>query len=229
MFTIGQLNQERESLITQIVTTPGLLRPGITLFDNSIYLPIQPLFIENLYGEPIVFHSITSYASIVADLYQTDVVAGAETAGVPLAAAVAIKGGIPFCYVRKDGYAGHVDDEPAIRGADVVGKRVIILDDATWTGKSIRSFVSSVEQAGGEVVCVFSVVDMRELAPDSWSATDWDIPFEYCATYYEILDSAVHNGVLTNHQNRLIRSFITESWTPGNEKWLELDSIKIGQ
>src|SRR6202042_1936037 len=93
-----------------------------------------------------------------------DVVVGAETAGVPLAASVSLAAGLPFAFVRKPGYRGHEIDEPPVRGADVAGRRVLLVDDAISTGTSVERFTASLAGVGAKVVGVFVLVDMRDVA-----------------------------------------------------------------
>ncbi len=52
-----------------------------------------------------------------------EIVVGAETAGVRLAAAISLSAELPFAFVGKPGYRGHEIDEPPVRGADVAGRR----------------------------------------------------------------------------------------------------------
>src|SRR6202042_861368 len=93
-----------------------------------------------------------------------DVVVGAETAGVPLAASISLAAESPFAFVRKPGYRGHEIDEPPVRGADVKGRRVLLVDDAISSGASVERFTASLASVGAEVVGVFVLVDMREVA-----------------------------------------------------------------
>src|SRR6201999_1991253 len=113
-----------------------------------------------------------------------DVVVGAETAGVPLAAAISLAGGLPFAFVRKTGYRGHEKDEPPVRGADVAGRRVLLVDDAVSSGTAVERFTASLRGQGAEVAGVFVLVDMREIA-----ATVTDVaatlPTESVSTYLE--------------------------------------------
>ena len=72
--------------------------------------------------------------------------------------------GLPFAFVRKPGYRGHEVDEPPVRGADVAGRRVLFVDDAVASGSSVERFTASLVGQGAEVIGVFVLVDMREVA-----------------------------------------------------------------
>ena len=115
-----------------------------------------------------------------------DVVVGAETAGVPLAASVSLAAGLPFAFVRKPGYRGHEIDEPPVRGADVAGRRVLLVDDAVSSGTAVERFTAALVGEGAEVVGVFVLVDMREVA-DSVTSVAAALPTESVSTYLQVL------------------------------------------
>ena len=115
-------------------------------------------------------------------------VVGAETAGVPLAASVALAGGLPFAFVRKPGYRGHEIDEPRIRGAQVAGRRVLLVDDAVSSGAAVEGFTAALRNEGAEVVGVFVLVDMREVA-ETVTSVAAVLPTESVSTYLQVLTS----------------------------------------
>jgi hypothetical protein len=108
---------------------------------------------------------------------------------VPLAASISLAGGLPFAFVRKPGYRGHEIDEPPVRGADVAGRRVLLVDDAISSGRSVERFTASLASAGAEVVGVFVVVDMRAVA-GTVSPVAAALPTESVSAYLQVLDLA---------------------------------------
>ena len=48
--------------------------------------------------------------------------------------------------------------------ADVEGRRVLLVDDAVASGTAVERFAAALSGAGAEVVGVFVLVDMREVA-----------------------------------------------------------------
>lgn len=216
----------REDLVNAIASVKGMFVPGITEFDGEIYLPFKPIFLENIYAEKEVWEAVAEHACKFAKSVGAEIVAGAESAGVPLAASMALSQGFGFSYVRKRGYLGHVNDEPGTRGADVDGRRVVIIEDAIWTGKSIRGFEENVRRHGGDVVGYYSIIDMRELAPSNWSGDKRR--FGYAGTYFELLDAALRVGVFSPRIRQLVGNFIEKSWTPEHPDWVELDSAEFG-
>src|SRR6185312_6135460 len=105
-----------QALAARMATAPGLVRAGAASWDGS-RTPIHPLSLESAYADPTLLRDLGARGARFARELGADVVVGAETAGVPLAAAVSLAGGLPFAFVRKPGYRGHELDEPPVRGA----------------------------------------------------------------------------------------------------------------
>ncbi len=86
-----------------------------------------------------------------------DILAGTATAGIPWAAFIAEKLNKPMSYIRskkKEHGAGN-----QIEGADLEGKKVIVIEDLISTGGSSIKAVEAAREAGAtevEVVAIFS-------------------------------------------------------------------------
>ena len=83
-----------------------------------------------------------------------DAVAGGETAGIPFAAWIAERLGLPMLYVRKKpkGFGRNARIEGDLKD----GARVLLVEDLTTDGGSKVSFVEAIRDAGGE--CAHTVV-----------------------------------------------------------------------
>ena len=152
-----------QSLVARLATAPGLVRAGASRWDDG-RTPIHPLSMESAYADPELLRDLGARGARFARELGVDVIVGAETAGVPLAASLAMASGLPFAFVRKPGYVGHEPDEPPVRGAEVAGRRVLLVDDAISSGSSVERFAASLASVGAEVVGVFVLVDMSEVA-----------------------------------------------------------------
>ena len=206
-----------KSLATRLAIAPGLVRPGASRWDDG-RTPIHPLSMENAYADPALLSDLGARGARFARDLGVDVIVGAETAGVPLAAAVSLAGGVPFAFVRKPGYRGHETDEPPVRGADVAGKRVLLVDDAVSSGRAVERFTASLAGVGAEVVGVFVLVDMREVA-DSVSSVAAALPTESVSTYLQVLADAAANGVLDHVVHQLSVDAIVNRWTDDDARW----------
>jgi orotate phosphoribosyltransferase len=205
------------SLATRLATAPGLVRPGVSRWDDD-RTPVHPLSMESAYADPELLRDLGARGARFARELGVDVVVGAETAGVPLAAAVSLAGGLPFAFVRKPGYRGHEIDEPPVRGAEVAGRRVLLVDDAVSSGTAVERFTAALVGAGAEVVGVFVLVDMREVA-DTVTSVAAALPTESVSTYLEILDIATANGLLEPNVHELTVDAIVNRWTDDDPRW----------
>jgi orotate phosphoribosyltransferase len=206
-----------DALATRLATASGLVRAGASRWDGG-RTPVHPLSLENAYADPELLRDLGARGAAFARDLDVDVVVGAETAGVPLAAAVALAGGLPFAFVRKPGYRGHEPDEPPVRGAEVAGLRVLLVDDAVASGTAVERFTAALMGAGAEVVGVFVLVDMREVA-DTVTELAAALPTESVSTYLEVLDLAMVNGLLDPDVHALSVDAIVNRWSEGDPRW----------
>jgi len=206
-----------QALAARMATAPGLVRTGAASWDGS-RTPIHPLSLESAYADPALLRDLGARGARFARELGADVVVGAETAGVPLAAAVSLAGGLPFAFVRKPGYRGHELDEPPVRGADVAGRRVLLVDDAIASGSSVERFVGALAGAGAEVVGVFVLVDMRDVA-DTVSPVAAALAIESVSTYLHVLDLAVADGLLDPAVHDLSVDALINHWADDDPRW----------
>src|ERR1700741_212771 len=88
-----------------------------------------------------------------AGFEQFDAVAGGETAGIPFAAWMADKLGLPMLYVRKK--AKGFGRNAQIEGHLTPGQRVLLVEDLTTDGRSKVNFCLALREAGAVVEHVF--------------------------------------------------------------------------
>jgi orotate phosphoribosyltransferase len=205
------------ALAARLATAPGLVRAGASSWDGG-RTPIHPLSMESAYADPMLLADLGARGARFARSLGVDVVVGAETAGVPLAASVALAAGLPFAYVRKPGYRGHEIDEPPVRGADVAGRRVLLVDDAVSSGTAVERFTAALAGAGAEVAGVFVLVDMREVA-DTVTSVAAALPTESVSTYLDVLALATANGVLDPAVHKLSVEAILNKWVEDDPRW----------
>jgi orotate phosphoribosyltransferase len=206
-----------DALATRVATAPGLVRPGAGRFDDG-RTPIMPLSMESAYADPELLADLGARGARFARDLGVDVVVGAETAGVPLAASVALEAGLPFAFVRKPGYRGHEPDEPPVRGAEVAGRRVLLVDDAIASGTAVERFSAALARAGAEVAGVFVLVDMRDVAI-TVSPVAAALPTESVTTYLRVLTLATANGLLDAGVRELSVDALVNRWTEDDPRW----------
>jgi phosphoribosyl transferase-like protein len=127
-------------------------------------------------------------------------------------------------FVRKPGYRGHEVDEPPVRGADVRGRRVLLVDDAVSSGASLERFAGELADEGAELAGAFVLVDMRDVA-------EAVIPFacavatESVSTYLHVLDLAADHGILAPVVHELSVSAIVDRWAEDDPRWEALIAV----
>jgi orotate phosphoribosyltransferase len=137
---------------------------------------------------------------------------------VPLAASLALSAELPFAFVRKPGYRGHEIDEPPVRGADVAGHRVLLVDDAISSGTSVERFAASLATVGAEVVGVFVLVDMRDVA-DTVSPVAAALRTDAVSTYLQVLELAAASGLLDPTLHKLTVDAMVNRWSDDDPRW----------
>jgi orotate phosphoribosyltransferase len=215
-----------DQLAARVAIAPGLVRPGASCWDHA-RTPIHALSMESAYADSRLLRDLGTRGGRFARDTGVEVVVGAETAGVPLAASMSLSAELPFAFVRKPGYRGHEIDEPPVRGAQVAGRRVMLVDDAIASGTSVERFAASLAGAGAEVAGVFVLVDMRDVA-DAVSPAAAALPTDAVTTYLQVLDLATANGLLDPALHELVVDAMVNRWTDDDPRWDRLPATANG-
>ncbi|HKH95723.1 MAG TPA: orotate phosphoribosyltransferase [Beijerinckiaceae bacterium] len=133
-------------------------------------------------------------ATIVRDVgYESiDIVAGGETAGIPFAAWIADKLGLPMQYIRKKpkGFGRNAQ----IEGEVVAGARTLLVEDLATDGRSKVNFCQALRQAGASVDHCF-VLFFYDIFPKSQEIfSELNITLHHLATWWDILAAAKASG-----------------------------------
>ena len=109
---------------------------------------------------PDLLKMMTSEMVNLLENQQFDVIACVELGGVPLAVSLSLKTGKRLLIFRKKKKDYGLGGDRV--GFIEKGERAVVVEDVTTTGGSALSAVERVRDAGGEVVCVLTVVDRKE-------------------------------------------------------------------
>ena len=121
-----------------------------------------------------------------------DVIAGGETAGIPFAAWIADRLGLPMQYIRKKPKGFGRDAQ--IEGVLAEGARTLLVEDLTTDGKSKVNFVNALRTAGAVVDHAF-VVFHYGIFPQSLATMDQlGVRLHALATWWDVLDAARRHG-----------------------------------
>jgi len=143
-----------------------------------------------------------------AGFEQFDVVAGGETAGIPYAAWIADRMGLPMQYVRKKpkGFGRNAQIEGDIRA----GARTLLVEDLTTDGGSKINFVRALRDAGAVVEHVF-VNFYYDIYPESKKIlSDLNVRLHYLATWWDVLAVVKKGGYLQAAQIAEVEKFLRE-------------------
>lgn len=152
----------------------------------------SPVYIDcrKLISYPRIRAAIMDFAASVVfrqvGFEQFDAVVGGETAGIPFAAWLSDRMGLPMNYVRKKPKGFGRDAQ--IEGAPVDGRRVLLVEDLTTDGGSKIKFAEALRTAGASVTDTFAVFyyDIFPDAPDRLKVAGMRL--HYLATWWDVLN-----------------------------------------
>jgi orotate phosphoribosyltransferase len=86
----------------------------------------------------------------------TQVLAGLELGGVPIATAMSLASGLPTVFVRKAPKS--YGTRRAVEGGDVVGRRAVIVEDVITTGGAVADAAGLLRAEGAELIAVVCAI-----------------------------------------------------------------------
>jgi orotate phosphoribosyltransferase len=87
----------------------------------------------------------------------TEVLAGLELGGVPVATALSLATGLPAAFVRKEAKA--YGTAKLAEGASLEGRRVLIVEDVVTTGGQVVLSARDLRERGAELLAALCVID----------------------------------------------------------------------
>ncbi|OGA57195.1 MAG: orotate phosphoribosyltransferase [Betaproteobacteria bacterium RIFCSPLOWO2_12_FULL_67_28] len=141
-----------------------------------------------------------------AGFEQFDVVAGGETAGIPYAAWIADRLGLPMQYVRKKpkGFGRNAQIEGDVRE----GARTLLVEDLTTDGRSKINFCQALRDAGAVVEHVY-VNFYYDIFPESKTILgDLGVRLHYLATWWDVLALVKKTSYLPSVQTAEVEKFL---------------------
>ena len=100
-------------------------------------------------------------ATAMAELVppETEVLAGLELGGVPIATALSRETGLPAAFVRKQ--AKEYGTRRLAEGAEVSGRRVVVVEDVVTSGGQVVASAGDLRDHGARVDTVLCVIDRQ--------------------------------------------------------------------
>ncbi|SDE76189.1 orotate phosphoribosyltransferase [Fontibacillus panacisegetis] len=155
-----------------------------------------------------------SFATVIRESYpDTEVIAGTATAGIPHAAFVAQKLGLPMAYIR-DKAKGH-GKENQIEGLIKAGQKVIVIEDLISTGGSSIKAAQAVREAGADPQAVLAIFSYQlDKAVNAFAEAG--VPLQTLSNYSALIDVAVERGVIKSEDLELLKSWREDPSAFGN-------------
>ncbi|MHC0552708.1 orotate phosphoribosyltransferase [Salinicoccus sp. CNSTN-B1] len=148
-----------------------------------------------------------AFASVIREhMPEAEVIAGTSTAGIPHAAFVSERLQLPMCYVRgskkKHGKGNQIE------GADISGKKVVLIEDLISTGGSSIEAAEALKEGGAEVLKVIGIFTYGlPQATEAFNQSGFTL---YTLSNLDALVKVSANrGTLSNGQQKTIMDFKT--------------------
>ncbi|MET8563831.1 orotate phosphoribosyltransferase [Streptomyces flaveolus] len=146
--------------LSHLIQDLAIVKGRITLSSGAVsdhYFDLRNISFHPR-GFPLVGHAVLH----TSDLWQYDAVAGLVLGAVPLAlatmsAAHDLGHELPAAAIRKEAKRHGLGKR--VEGADLQGKRVLVVEDTSTTGASTLDAVAAVQDEGATVVGVVLLVD----------------------------------------------------------------------
>jgi orotate phosphoribosyltransferase len=136
----------------------------------------------------------------------TEAVAGGETAGIPYAAWVSERMGLPMLYVRKK--AKGFGRNAQIEGDFKDGDRVVLVEDLASDGASKVNFVNALREAGAKVDHSFVVFFYGVFPGAMKSLEEIGVTMGYLCNWWDVLEVVEEEGQFDKKAIEAVRSFL---------------------
>lgn len=156
--TENELKTQKQELIAALKACGAIRYGDFTLASgkkSKYYIDIKKASTD-----PKTLKLIARQAAFRIKQMDVNIIAGVELGGVPLATAVSMETELPLLIVRKavKDYGTKSRFVGDIRPED----RLVMLEDVTTSGGSVRNAIEVVRETGANVKYVISVVDREE-------------------------------------------------------------------
>jgi len=143
--------------------------------------------------------------------YNPEIIAGTATAGIPHAAWISEKLGLPMIYIRSK--AKDHGRQNKIEGPLEKGKKVLVIEDLISTGGSSVEAAKAVQEAGCEVLGVLAIFTYQ-LAKSFKVFEEANIKFDTLTNFETLIEIAVEQNYLKENDKKTVLN-----WYKDPENW----------
>src|SRR3989338_1369024 len=145
--------------LAQALCDAGVMKFGLFSLASGRKSPVY-VDIRVLPSSPKPFATVVEALAKKTKEIGVEAVAGAETAGIPLAAAIALEAEMPMVYVRKRPKS--YGTMSFVEGILNKGEKVVLIDDMITDGKSKMRFIEGIKHEGAECKDVLVILDREQ-------------------------------------------------------------------
>ncbi len=160
--------EELRNSIIEIAKLTGQfkLRSGLTseVYFDKYRFESQPQILKNIAKQ---------MAPLVPE--ETEILAGLEMGGIPIATALALETGLPVAFIRKE--AKEYGTCKFAEGCEIAGKKLCIIEDVITTGGQVVLSTQDLRSEGAIVNHVLSVIYRGQ--GDPTRLTDINLSFDH--------------------------------------------------
>ena len=145
-----------------------------------------------------------------------DAIAGGETAGIPYAAWLSDRLGLPMQYVRKQpkGFGRMAQSEGVLHEGD----RTLLVEDLATDGGSKLKFIEALRTAGAVVTDAFVIFHYGIFPKSVTSLAEVGVRLHALATWHDVLRVARQGGYFDTDTLNQVESFLKDpdAWKPNS-------------
>lgn len=184
----------------------GCIKFGEFKLKSGIMSPVYVDF-RGLVSKPDLLKEIGHALAEKANLIGCDRIAGIPYAGIPLAVAASLAGGIPMIYPRKE--VKDYGTRKAIEGAYSQGEKVLVIDDIITDGASKIEAIEPLKEAGLVVTDVLVILDREQGGDKILASAGYHL--HSLGKLSEVLDALVAAGKVEREMREKVAEFIAEN------------------
>jgi len=170
---------------------------------------VSPIYIDLrvIPSFPDAFQIIAEELGKLASKIKFDKLAGAETAGIPYAAAIALTNNKPMIYVRKR--PKRYGTQSSIEGVMNKDEKVVLVDDLATSGYSKVKFIDGIRADGGIVEDLIIVLDREQGCKEALA--EKGVKVHCLITLKDLLKYMKSNEIITPEDYKQVLRYLEEN------------------
>ena len=192
--------------IAKALTDANVVKFGEFTLASGLVSPIY-VDLRILPSYPDTMAAVTEELVKVIKKLKPDVVAGAETAGIPLAAFISCKTKIPMIYVRKRPKSYGRGEQ--IEGVLKKDAKVVLIDDMATNAFSKLKFIEGIKNSEGIVEDVVIVLDREQGGVEALAKEN--VKLHSLITLKELLGYMKDNNLIEDDKYKEVMDYLEQN------------------